>query len=384
MEGTSCIELSQDALKNNFNYLYGLVGDACRVSHVVKGNAYGHGIESFVPLARKLGAKHFSTFDAREAERVHTCVQGALPIMIMGLLENDQLAWAIEKGIEFFVFEMSRLKKAVQVAEKQGRKAKIHLEMETGMNRTGFEREALRELVAYLKKHHAQIELKGLCTHYAGAESIANFLRVEEQYGAFEAARKELKKQGIEAEKNHTACSAATIRLPKTRMDMVRIGILQYGFWPSRETYITTVLPKDLKNEDPLKRVISWKSRIMSVKTVQQGKYIGYGTSYLANTDIKIATVPVGYGHGFSRSLSNQGRVLVRGKRVPVIGTVNMNSITLDVSDLDNVEKGDEVVLIGKQGDMEITVSSFSEFSDQLNYELLTRLPSGIKRKIVD
>ena len=121
----------------------------------------------------------------------------------------------------------------------------------------------------------------------------------------------------------------------------------------------------------------------MSVKNVKQGEYVGYGTSFLATSDLKVASVPVGYSHGFSRSLSNQGRALVRGQRVSVIGIVNMNVMMLDVSQLDHVEKGDEVVLIGKQGDMSISVSSFSDYSDQLNYELLTRLPHDIPRFIV-
>lgn len=384
MEYTSYLELSKSALAQNFNYIYNLMGQNCLISHVVKGNAYGHGISTFVPLARELGAQHFSTFDAMEAEQVHNITNGELPVMIMGMITNDQLFWAIENEIEFFIFESDRLHFAIEAAKKQGKKALVHLELETGMNRTGLATDEVMRATSLIKENQLHVVVKGFCTHYAGAESIGNFLRVEKQYKAFNSIAKQLRANGINAEKDHTACSAASVRIPKTRMDMVRIGILQYGFWPSKETYITTIQPKTLEDEDPLKRVLSWKSRIMSVKTVKQGEYIGYGTSYLAATDIKMATVPVGYGYGFSRSLSNSGRALVRGKRVSVIGTVNMNVMMLDVTSLDSVEKGDEVVLIGKQGDLDLTVSSFSEFSDQMNYELLTRLPHGITRKIVD
>ena len=122
----------------------------------------------------------------------------------------------------------------------------------------------------------------------------------------------------------------------------------------------------------------------MNIKHVKQGEYIGYGTSYLATSDIKVATVPVGYGHGFSRSLSNQGRALVRGMRVTVVGIVNMNMMMLDVTGVDGAERGDEVVMIGTQGDLSLSVSSFSDYSDQLNYELLTRLPHDIPRRVVD
>ena len=164
---------------------------------------------------------------------------------------------------------------------------------------------------------------------------------------------------------------------------MVRIGILQYGFFPSREVLID-YLTRHKENDYPLTRLISWKTKVMDVKSVKAGDFIGYGTSYLANANMKVASIPVGYSHGFSRSLSNQGRVLIQGKRLSVVGMVNMNMTLVDVSNLEGVQKGDEVVLIGKQGDLEISVSSFGEFSDLVNYELLTRLPSNIPRKIVD
>lgn len=137
-------------------------------------------------------------------------------------------------------------------------------------------------------------------------------------------------------------------------------------------------------NKNPLKRLISLKSCVMNIKSVQMGEYIGYGSSYMASRDMKIALVPVGYGHGYSRLLSNQGKVLISGKFAFVVGTVTMNSISVDVTDLEKVEKGDEVVIIGIQGEQEITVASFGESSQQVNYELLTRLPLDIPRRIVE
>ncbi len=383
MEHTSYIELSRSALQNNFEYLKQTVGDSCAISHVVKGNAYGHGIDTYVPLAYDLGARHFSTFDAQEALEVHKVTNGTTTIMIMGMITNHQLQWAVENEIHFFVFEMDRLQKAMETARKVGKKAHVHIELETGMNRTGFEKNNWQNLRDFIKDHSEYIELEAFCTHYAGAENIANFIRVRDQYKRFKEGIKYMNKGGLRAKALHSACSAATIRFPKSRMDLVRIGILQYGFWPSMETYITTVQPQNMEHEDPLRRVISWKSQVMSIKQVKQGDFIGYGNSYLATSNMKVASVPVGYSHGFSRSLSNQGRVLVRGQRMSVIGIVNMNVMMLDVTELENVEKGDEVVLIGNQGDMSISVSSFSDYSDQLNYELLTRLPHDIPRIIV-
>ncbi|MBR9919335.1 MAG: alanine racemase [Bacteroidetes bacterium] len=383
MFSTSKIEISKSALANNLNFIRDLMGPNVQFSSVIKGNAYGHHIELFAPIAEQCGVDHFSVFSADEALRVLKVSNGVSTIMIMGQIDNQEIKWAIENDIEFFIFEPDRLEATLEIAKKTGRKAKVHLEVETGMNRTGFEPTEMPRVIELLQNNPDHLAFQGLCTHYAGAESIANYYRVKKQKITFSKLQKALKLEGLHPVYNHTACSAAAMRFPTTRMDMVRIGILQYGFFPSREVMVDYMTRAETK-EIPLKRLISWKSKIMDVKHVKTGEFIGYGTSFLANRDMIVATVPVGYSHGFSRSLSNQGRVLVQGARVSVIGTVNMNMMTIDVTELESVKKGDEVVLIGKQGDLEISVSSFGEFSDQLNYELLTRLPNSIPREVVD
>ena len=165
-------------------------------------------------------------------------------------------------------------------------------------------------------------------------------------------------------------------------MDMVRIGIMQYGLWPSPEAFVN-YLNVSKKHIDPLRRVISWKSKVMSIRKVTQGQFIGYGNSYMASENMKIAVVPIGYAHGYSRTLSNQGRVLISGYRCQVIGTINMNMMLVDVSEILNIHIGDEVVLIGRQDNLDLSVASFSDFSNLLNYELLTRLSQEIPRIII-
>ena len=380
---TSYIELSQAALKANLDFIKRIIGENTILSSVVKGNAYGHDIDHFVPLAKACGINHFSVFSADEAHRVRTVLNDDTTIMIMGMLDNDQMEWAILNKVEFFVFEMDRLEHAASTAQQLGIPALIHIEIETGMNRTGFSIKTFPKVLKLVKKNSEHFIIKGLCTHFAGAESIANYHRVKKQEKAYQKAYKEMIDFGLIPELRHTACSAATLRYPKTQMDLVRIGILQYGFFPSNEILIH-YLTKYKEHSYPLKRIISWKSKVMNVKSVKTGEFIGYGTSYLANKDVKIATIPIGYSHGFSRSLSNQGRVLIHGQRVSVVGTVNMNMVSVDVSNLEGIKKGDEVVIIGRQGELEISVASFSEFSDQVNYELLTRLPTNIPRKVID
>ncbi len=383
MNSTSHIVLEKEALANNYKFLKSLFKKNVRISSVVKGNAYGHGIEVLVPLAESLGIDHFSVHSADEAQQVvNVKTNPKTEVMIMGYISNEDLEWAIESGVSFFVFEFDRLLKTAEVAMKLGKKARIHIELETGMHRTGFGKTDIDTLASLLITNAERFDIEGFCTHFAGAESIANHVRVQNQKAQFKSLSKALEAKGILPKYKHTCCSAASIRLPDMQFDMVRIGILQYGFWPSREIFIEYLKDKKIKS-DPLRRVISWKSSIMNTKQVEMGEYVGYGTTYLAQRDMKIAIIPIGYSHGFSRSLSNQGRVLVNGYRVPVVGIVNMNNMAVDVTELPQVEKGDEVTLIGRDQEVEISVSSFSELSDQLNYELLTRIPSRIPRKIV-
>ncbi|MFD2201669.1 alanine racemase [Shivajiella indica] len=384
MQHTSYIEISKSAYQQNLQFLKEDIDPKTQISMVVKGNAYGHGIEIMVPLAEENGIRHFSTFSSDEALRVYEASQHQSQVMIMGMLQNEDLEEIIRKGISFFVFEFDRLEASIAAAKKLGIKAKIHVEVETGFHRTGFEWEDKEWLAHLLDENTDYLELKGLCTHYAGAESIANYVRVRNQIKNYKKIKKWFDSQEIKFEKYHTACSAATLLYPETKMDMVRLGIASYGFWPTQETYMYRFqsLPEDNKN--PLKRLISWKSSIMNTKAVKMGDFIGYGSSYMAPRDMTIALIPIGYGHGYSRLLSNQGKVLIRGRVVSVVGTVTMNSIAVDVTDLEKVQKGDEVVIIGKQRDKEITIASFSESSQQVNYELLTRLPHDIPRRIVE
>jgi len=383
MNGTSVIEIDRSALIHNLNFIQSYLGQDVKVSSVIKANAYGHGIEQFVPVAESTGINHFSVFSADEAQQVCKVKSRKTNVMIMGWISDEALEWAIKQGVEFYVFEYSKLEKAKELAEKLKKKAKIHIEVETGMNRTGFTQKDLTKVVNLIKCNKNLFVVKGLCTHYAGAESIANHVRVQKQLKRYNQIYKWLINREIYPENRHTACSAAAMSYPRARMDMVRIGILQYGFWPSLETFIQYI-SKQMDKTDPLTRVISWKSQVMSIKKIKTGEFVSYGTAYLSNEDKVIAIVPVGYSHGYSRSLSNQGRVLVGGQRAAVIGVVNMNMLIVDVTAIPDVKRGDEVVLIGAQNGLEISLASFADFNNQLNYELLARLPINIPRKVTN
>lgn len=378
---SSYIELNKTALINNVHFIKTLLPSTTQLSAVVKGNAYGHGIESYIPIAEEAGINHFSVYKIDEALRVFKTLKNKATILIMGFIDLDEMTWAIENEIEFFVYDDLRLLKSIEIAKKIGKKAIVHLEIETGLNRTGYQPKNINRLSTIIEDNKKFLNVKGICSHLAGAESISNYLRIKNQISSFNKSVKAFEKKGISFEQKHLACSAAIINYPKTKLDLVRVGIMQYGLWSSKET-LMCYSSKYKATTDPLKRVISWKSKIANIKEVKSGEFVGYGTTFMAEGSMKIALIPVGYSDGYSRSLSNQGRVLVNGIRASVVGIINMNSIMIDITLIPDVKIGDEVVLIGNQDEMDVSIASFSELSNLLNYELLTRIPSEIPRYI--
>ncbi|MFP4568340.1 MAG: alanine racemase [Candidatus Woesearchaeota archaeon] len=380
---SSKIYLSKTEYQKNVDFIKKIIGVKPIFSSVVKGNAYGHGIKEFVPMAEMCGINHFSVFSQDEARQVKKYSKKNPTIMIMGVVSLEKIKWVIDNDVEFFAFNYKRILAALKVAKKYNKKIKIHIEFETGLNRTGFSEHELPKLFEILNENKEHIIVKGLCTHFAGAESVANYHRIQRQMKRFNKYVDAFKKEGIEYELLHTACSAAAITMPKSRMDLVRIGIMQYGFWPSDETKMYYLVNKKRKI-NPLSPILTWKSEIMSIKNVKAGEYIGYANYYLAKEDMKIGTVPVGYAQGYSRSLSNNSWTVVCGELTEVIGVINMNLFQIDLTHFDNVNIGDEVILIGASGDKKINFASFSDRKSLLNYEVLTRISETIPREIVD
>lgn len=384
--GTNIL-LDSSALRKNLRFLRRIIGPNTVFSSVIKGNAYGHEIETFVPMAESCGVRHFSVFSAGEALRTLRAATKDSRILIMGYIADDEVQWAVENGVSFYVFELDRLAAAERASRAIGKTAMVHLELETGMHRTGLEEREVDEAVDTVLAGSELIEVEGVCTHLAGAESIGNHVRIEEQLVRFGRICERLWHRGVRPGLRHVASSAALLTHPGTVMDMVRCGIAQYGFWPSTEVRMHHVLSGGGASggpaRDPLRRVLTWKSRIMSLKDVEPGCFVGYGTSYQATRRHRIAAVPTGYFTGFPRDLSNKGHMLVRGRRAMVVGRVNMSMTLLDVTHIPGVERGDEVVVIGTQGRSTISVASFSDMADVMNYEALVRLPSEIPRSVV-
>lgn len=379
---SSRIYLSQSALRNNINFLRKKIGSSCLLSAVVKANAYGHGIVPMTQMLENCGVNHFSVASAFEAEEVLSICSSESQIMIMGILYDEDIPWAVENDIEFYVYNYDRLEKVKEAAKKANKTARIHLEVETGTNRTGLSEENLSKAISWLRRNKDHVEFTGLCTHLGGAESVNNEFKILPQIDRYNRLLAKLKKRKFLPRYRHIACSAAALAYPQTRLDMVRIGVSVYGFWPSRDIYYKHLQDVDKLKDTPLKRIISWKTDIMDIKTVQEGEFVGYGTAFQALKNMQIAVLPLGYSNGFTRGLSNRGYVLIKGKKAPVVGLVNMNVFMVDVSHIKGVKTGDEVVLLGKQKNNVIKVSSFTDRTQLLNNELLSRLPAAIPREI--
>lgn len=380
MASTSIIEIKCKAIQNNVQFIRQLIGPKVEISAVIKGNAYGHGVEVTIPALEFSGIRYFAVYSSSQAKEAYKYMDESSILMIMGFVLEEDLKWVIQHEIEMYVSNLNTLNSALNCAKKMQKKACIHLDVETGMNRTGLSLPSVKKAISIIKSNTEYLKIQGLTSHFAGAESIANDRRIKKQFSVFRKRQKLLKESGIEPELNHIASSAASITYPETRLDMIRTGILLYGYWPTRETFINYIHRRKDKS-DPLQRALIWRTQVISTKIVTEGEFIGYGLSYLAAQKMKIMIIPVGYCNGYSRSLSNNGHVLVKGQRAEVIGSVNMNMILCDISSIEEtIQIGDEVVLIGQQGDMEISFSSFADMNNSLNYEILARLPQNIER----
>jgi len=375
------IEIDRNALRNNIGELRAMLGES-EMCMVVKGNAYGHGYDPVVPIAEQAGVRTFSVFSAREAAGFLAASDGGSRLMVMGHADHRNLPWLIGNDLEPWLNDRNDwpvLRDAID-REAADHPMRLHLEVETGMNRTGLQPEAAFATALEIIDHDGVV-LEGVCTHLAGAEDSRNWDRIERQKRAYHGFLERLAEQGVRPNKRHMASSAAAILQPDCRLDMARIGIANYGLWPTREVRERMHGRPDAPR---LCNVLAWKSRVVAVKRVVDGEYVGYGQSYEAEGDTVIAVVAVGYGDGFARDLSNRGFVLIRGKRASIVGNVNMNMVQCHVTHIPRVQAGDEAVLIGRQGEREISVHSFSDFNMTVNYELMSRLSWEIPRRVVD
>jgi len=339
---------------------------------VVKADAYGHGaIEVCKHLSDVIDYLAVASIEEAISLRKENIDK---PILILGYTMKDNYSDLLDFKIEQTIYSWEDAICLERVAEKYSKKAVIHIAVDTGMGRIGFL--PTDENVSQIKKivQLPNLELKGIFTHFATADE-EDKTYTKEQADKFNCFIQALEEQGIFFEIKHMCNSAGIIDFPQYCTDMVRAGIILYGLYPSNDVN---------QNDIKLKPALEWKAHVVYVKEVPRGTSISYGRTYITSKDVtKIATINVGYGDGYPRALSNKGRVLIRGKSVPIVGRICMDQFMVDVSELDQIEVEDVVTLIGRDGDEFISVEEMAELTGKVNYEFICDIGKRVPREYI-
>lgn len=367
-------EVDLEALHYNMEQMRRKISPNTRIMGIIKADGYGHGA---VPLGRELeGIDYVFGYGVATAEEAFILREAGLkkPILVLGYTFPYAYEELIAKEIRTAVFRYDTLEELASCAKKQGKKAKIHIKVDTGMSRIGIRPD--ESGLAFIQKalSYDEVEAEGIFTHFAKADEVdkaSAFRQIDQMSQFIETAEK---KTGYRFPLKHCSNSAGILELERANMDMVRAGITLYGLWPSEE------VSRDSISLHPL---LSLKSRLVCVKEVEKGAQISYGGTYTAEKNMRIATVPVGYGDGYPRGLSGKGTVLICGKRAPILGRVCMDQFMVDVENIPEAKEGTEVTLIGKEGEDRITMEELGALSGRFNYEFACNLGKRIPRVYV-
>jgi alanine racemase len=367
-EGRPTISLIDlDALRWNFRQIRAKVGPDVKILSMVKANGYGHGAPRIAEALAAEGSNAFGVATVEEGLELRG-VGIRAPILVVAGAYAGQLDRFMENKLTPVVQDAESLALLDDSASKRGTTLKVHLKIDTGMGRIGFLSAAIASWLPLLKRLQA-IEIEGVFSHFSHADNVAGDY-TRHQLEIFRDLVERLRADGISPALIHLANSAATITLPAAYFNMVRPGLMLYGIYPSPA----------MASQISLQPVLSWKSRILQLKRVPAGASISYGQTFITRRESLIATVPVGYADGYSRLLSNAGAMLVKGKRAPVAGAVCMDLTMIDVTDIGGVQQGDEVVLLGRQGNAVISADEMAAWSNTISYEILTSIGTRVPR----
>lgn len=358
-----------DAVADNMKEMAGNLPSGTGMIGVVKADGYGHGS---VPVAMAVDpyVRGFAVATVEEGVILRRHGIGKM-ILVLGVTHPDQYGELIRYQIRPTVFTLRQAERLSELACREGVRAKLHLAVDTGMSRIGMEPdEASAEMVLSMSRLSG-IEIEGMFTHFARADE-RDKESARAQLAAYLNFSELLKSRGIEIPLKHCSNSAGIVEgLPSNSLDLVRAGISIYGLYPSDEVDRETV---------HLTPVMELKSRISYIKTIRPGTPVSYGGTFVARRPTRIATIPVGYGDGYPRSLSSRGSVLIRGRRAPILGRVCMDQFMVDVTDIPEAEEEDEVTLIGRDGGDQISVEELARLGGGFHYELICDLGKRVPR----
>lgn len=336
---------------------------------VIKADGYGHGALDIAPTLLENGATKIAVAVLNEAVELR---RGGIEqsIMVLGFTPPSLIDMLLRYDIEQTVYSYDLAREISVLAKKKNKLAKIHIALDTGMGRIGFlpNEESLEEVYKISKLPNIIIE--GLFSHFSSAdEDCKDYTNMQlDKYNTF---YNKLVEKGVNVNLRHIANSAAIIDMPESHFEAVRPGIILYGYYPSDEVF---------KNKIDLKPVMSLKTNIVHIKKLPEGEYISYGRKFKTSRESIIATLPVGYADGYTRLLFNKAKVIVNGNFVPVIGRICMDQCMVDVTDIPNVKLGDEVILMGQQGDLEFTADHIAELIGTINYEITCMISKRVPR----
>jgi len=374
------IELSRRVLKKNVSSLARLAGNRT-VAVSVKANAYGHGLRETANILKECPEVSYLTVHSVEEATIARQAGWVKKIMLLGPVASENIEAVFEFDLEPVIFERRILDRLGKFANKTKKPLRTHLKLETGTNRQGI---TGKDLPDFAETYHKYPYLKrpyGASTHFANIEDTTRHDYAQHQLDNFNLMTKQMNKLGIKPAVRHTASSAALILFEKTRFELVRPGIAAYGYWPSKETFLSYLMQGG--HNDLFEPVLSWKTRITQIKKLPADSFIGYGCTYRTTSPTRLAVIPIGYYDGLDRHLSNRAYVLIKGKRAPVRGRICMNLTMVDISDIKNVKPEEEVTIIGQSGNETISANHLADWANTINYEILARLSSTTPRVII-
>lgn len=366
-------QVDLDAILHNMEQMRRIIDPHTKIMGVIKADGYGHGA---IPIGReleKLGyVWGYATATVEEAQVLRR--NGlSKPILTLGACFPEQYPALAEEGIRATVFSLRQAQEMESFAQKAGKEIKIHIKADTGLSRLGFQvTEAAADEIAQISRMPHMV-MEGLFTHFAKSDARDKTM-ANEQMEQFRRMQEMLKERGVAIPMCHCSNSAAIIDMPKANMSVVRAGISLYGLWPSDEVR---------KDHIDLKPALSLKSRIVFLKELEAGRTISYGATYETTGTQRIATIPVGYGDGYPRSLSGKGYVLIHKKRAPICGRICMDQFMVNVTHIPEAAEGDEVILVGADGQERITMEEIGDLSGRFNYEFACDLGKRIPRVYV-
>lgn len=367
------VQISRDALLHNLSALKSLITNGAKVAAVVKGNAYGHGMAEVVQVLEP-HVDAFQVDDMDELRELRTLTQKRA--LVFGYVPIGEIDEAVSLGGELAVYDSDRLGAIANSGRKLGASPTVHLKIDALLGRQGVLPSDLSALLGELKKR-PELDVASAYAHYGNIEDTTDPSHALEQERAFEECFAEVRQHFPDCGRHISATSGLMARESATgKNDLVRLGIGLYGLYPSEP------LARSHARLE-LKPALRWVSLLAQVKTVPKGHPVGYGLTFVAPREMRIGIVPQGYADGYDRGLSNCGEVLVRGARCAAIGRVAMNMFAVDLSRVPDARQEDEVVLLGSQGEMEITAEEIAEKIGTINYEVVTRISPQLMRKLV-